>query len=110
MLASRRYYGSRTWAAGKPRASARHPVRERNVSLLVLHGEAPLDDALGGQLRGRGAHPDHLEKSSPNVNFSKFCLLQVYTSLPRFIPSLYKVYSITGVFSGENPLLLNFQT
>jgi hypothetical protein len=32
----------------------------RDVSLLVLHGEAALDDALGGQLRNRGAHPDHL--------------------------------------------------
>ena len=25
-----------------------------------MHGEAALDDALGGQLRDRGAHPDHL--------------------------------------------------
>jgi hypothetical protein len=35
------------------------PVQERDVSesLLVLHG---VDDALGGQLRDRGAHPDHL--------------------------------------------------
>ena len=35
-------------------------VQERDVSLLVLHGETALDDALGGQLRDRGAHPDHL--------------------------------------------------
>ena len=43
---------------GEPPAgvSVRRPVCERDVSLLVLHGEAALDDALGGQLRGRGAH------------------------------------------------------
>ena len=35
-------------------------VQERDVSLLVLHGKASLHDTLGGKLRNRGAHPDHL--------------------------------------------------
>ncbi len=38
--------------AGEPQASVsiRRPVEELDISLLVLHGEAALDDALGGQL------------------------------------------------------------
>ena len=45
---------------GRPRVHS--GWQERDVSLLVfkLHGEAALDDALGGQLLYRGAHPDHL--------------------------------------------------
>jgi hypothetical protein len=36
-----------------------------------LHGEAALDDALGGQLRSRGAHPDHLSSTSVTERLMK---------------------------------------
>ena len=39
-------------------------IHERGLSLLLLLREAALDDALGGQLRHRGPHPDHVDGDS----------------------------------------------
>ena len=41
--------------------SVRRDVPERDLPLLLLQREAALDDALGGQLRHRGPHPDHVD-------------------------------------------------
>jgi hypothetical protein len=36
--------------------------KKGGFSLLILHGDAALDDALGGQLSHCGPHPDHLHQ------------------------------------------------